>query len=161
MSTLRRINLKDEDVVMDERGVKDPRYYCLPPFRGRPGATTRSPKKGYPLHLVFQGRVVGLFDSWAEAQASLVGYPGNANRGFYSVEDATDAWQGMCTLGVHPHPVDPAFLDHKSEDERDPLPQLEGKPVASRAETVAQKLSVQMKNKLNPTNQVIALSSSD
>ncbi|KAJ7066862.1 hypothetical protein B0H15DRAFT_807550 [Mycena belliarum] len=89
------------------------RHYCLPPFRGglkHGGVTGKGSKKGYPLHLVFQGRVVGLFDSWAEAQLSLSGYPNNANQGFHSLDDAIDAWQGLCALGMHPHPVDPAIL---------------------------------------------------
>jgi hypothetical protein len=45
-----------------------------------------------------------------EAQASLAGYPDSANRGYNSLEECNEAWQALCVLGIHPHPVDPAFL---------------------------------------------------
>ncbi|KAJ7601618.1 hypothetical protein DFH06DRAFT_1352392 [Mycena polygramma] len=102
-------NLKADEVIMDERGVKDPRYYCLPPFHG----SSTVPKKGgggYPFHLVTQGHRVGTFDNWIEAKASLTGYPHSGNRGFNSVPECVDAWQGLCVLGIHPHPVDPLFM---------------------------------------------------
>ncbi|KAJ7789206.1 hypothetical protein B0H14DRAFT_3503277 [Mycena olivaceomarginata] len=93
------------DMVMDHRGTRDPKYWCLPPFCGdakRPPAT-----RGYRYHLVWQGRTVGIFDTWAAADASLSGYPGSGNKGFHTIEECIDAWQTMCPLGVHPHPVEP------------------------------------------------------
>ncbi|KAJ7829015.1 hypothetical protein B0H14DRAFT_3465978 [Mycena olivaceomarginata] len=100
-----RTNLDASDMVMDHRGTRDPKYWCLPPFRGdakRPPAT-----RGYRYHLVWQGRTVGIFDTWAAADASLSGYPGSGNKGFHTIEECIDAWQTMCPLGVHPHPVEP------------------------------------------------------
>ncbi|KAJ7471737.1 hypothetical protein FB451DRAFT_1175557 [Mycena latifolia] len=104
-----RTNLCAEDVVMDTRGEKDARYYCLPPFRGdRTHGVGRG--GGYPWHLVFQGHEVGMFNYWPEAKSSLTGYPNSSNQGFYSEDECIDAWQAMCVLGIHPHPVDPAFM---------------------------------------------------
>jgi hypothetical protein len=57
-------NLPVEELVMDDRGVKDPRYYCLPPFRGDPSHPSPRRKGGFPFHLVAQGRRVGIFDNW-------------------------------------------------------------------------------------------------
>ncbi|KAJ6455535.1 hypothetical protein C8R47DRAFT_1082757, partial [Mycena vitilis] len=102
-------NLKADEVIMDDRGVKDPRYYCLPPFHGS-STVPRKGGGGYPFHLVTQGHRVGTFDNWVEAQASLTGYPHSGNRGFNSVPECVDAWQGLCVLGIHPHPVDPLFM---------------------------------------------------
>ncbi|KAJ7446062.1 hypothetical protein FB451DRAFT_1412422 [Mycena latifolia] len=102
-------NLRPEEVVMDTRGAKDARYYCLPPFRGD---RTREVGRGggFPWHLVFQGHEVGVYNYWPEAKASLTGYPNSGNQGFYSEEECIDAWQAMCVLGLHPHPVDPTFM---------------------------------------------------
>ncbi|KAJ6579044.1 hypothetical protein DFH09DRAFT_1077343 [Mycena vulgaris] len=105
-SGLRATNIQAADVVMDERGVRDPRYYCLPPFRGDRDRGTRHSGR-YPLHLVFQGHVVGTFNEWSAAKASLTGYPGSANQGFHTEDECIDAWQAMCGLGIHPHAVDP------------------------------------------------------
>jgi hypothetical protein len=44
-----------------------------------------------------------------EAQTSLTGYPDSANRGYHSVSECIEAWQALCPLGIHPHPIDPAF----------------------------------------------------
>ncbi|KAJ7028783.1 hypothetical protein C8F04DRAFT_1265535 [Mycena alexandri] len=103
-------NIRAEQLLMDIRGGgKDSRYYCLPPYHGKPeGETAGKTGGGYTFHLVAQGHLVGIFDSWVEAKASLSGYPDNSNRGYNSIEECVEAWQGMCTLGVHPHPVDPA-----------------------------------------------------
>ncbi|KAJ7127926.1 hypothetical protein C8R44DRAFT_733329 [Mycena epipterygia] len=103
-------NLPPEDVVMDARGVKDGRYYCLPPFQGDRHRQIAVRGGGFPWHLVFQGHVVGTFNSWPEAKASLTGYPGSGNRGYHSEDECITTWQAMCVLGIHPHPVDPAFL---------------------------------------------------
>ncbi|KAJ7920722.1 hypothetical protein B0H13DRAFT_1867226 [Mycena leptocephala] len=107
-----RTNLPANEMVMDTRGQKDSHYYCLPPYRGDPDRLPqrRGPGGGYPYHLVSQGHIVGIFDSWVEAKASLDGFPGSGNRGYNSLDECNDAWQGMCVLGIHPHPVDPLFL---------------------------------------------------
>ncbi|KAJ7707028.1 hypothetical protein B0H14DRAFT_3525879 [Mycena olivaceomarginata] len=78
-------NLSLEDLRMDDRGIKDPRYYCLPPNRTR-GKT-------------------------AEAKAGIGRYPDNSNQGCFSEEECIEVWQRLCLLGVHPHPVDPAGFD--------------------------------------------------
>jgi hypothetical protein len=56
-------NLPIEDLELDNRGVKDPRYYCLPPYQGdRTRPAHRSGK--YTYYLVAQGFTVGVFDNW-------------------------------------------------------------------------------------------------
>ncbi|KAJ7704265.1 hypothetical protein B0H14DRAFT_3526691 [Mycena olivaceomarginata] len=110
-------NLPLEELQMDNRGIKDPRYYCLPPFRGnreRPVSARRG--GGWPLHLVAQGRQVGIFDNWIEAKASLTGYPDASNQGCKTEEECIEVWQCLCTLGVHPHPADPSFFQPPSEN---------------------------------------------
>ncbi|KAJ7715051.1 hypothetical protein B0H16DRAFT_1701867 [Mycena metata] len=67
------------------------------------------PRQGYRYHLVVQGHEVGTFDNWGAAKASLTGYHGSVNKGFNSIAECVEAWQAMCPLGVHPHPVDPAY----------------------------------------------------
>ncbi|KAJ7843280.1 hypothetical protein B0H13DRAFT_1909423 [Mycena leptocephala] len=81
---LARTNLPVDEMIMDTRGVKDARFYCLPPYRGDPNRLSKPRRTGggYPFHLVSQGHVVSIFDNWVEAQASLDGYPGSGNRGF-------------------------------------------------------------------------------
>ncbi|KAJ7204883.1 hypothetical protein B0H12DRAFT_1080429 [Mycena haematopus] len=109
-----------EDLRMDDRGIKDPRFYCLPPDRTRGGLA--GPRGGkYPLHLVTQGNVVGYFDNWPEAKESLSGYPGNSNHGCYTVEECIEVWQRLCTLGVHPHPVEPREAQRPSASASDPF----------------------------------------
>jgi hypothetical protein len=43
-----------------------------------------------------------------------VGFPESGNRGYNSISECIDAWQGLCVLGIHPHPVDPAFAQTPS-----------------------------------------------
>ncbi|KAJ7140049.1 hypothetical protein C8R43DRAFT_1131789 [Mycena crocata] len=107
-------NIRRDQITMDDGGVVDCRYYCLPPFYGASDPDGHR-GGGYPFHLVFQGHTVGIFDNWGEAKLSLSGYPNSGNRGFHSVKECHIAWQKMCTWGVHPHPVDPAFLTLPSE----------------------------------------------
>jgi hypothetical protein len=59
-----RTNLLPHEVIMDERGHRDPRYYCLPPFRGDPSYVPSARRSGYRYHLVFQGHQVGVFETW-------------------------------------------------------------------------------------------------
>ncbi|KAJ7794940.1 hypothetical protein B0H14DRAFT_2621476 [Mycena olivaceomarginata] len=76
-----RTNLEPHDVVMDHRGDRDPRYWCLPPFRGDPTCAQPLSRSGYRYHLVWQGHTVGTFDTWAMAKTSLTGYPGSGKQG--------------------------------------------------------------------------------
>ncbi|KAJ7446039.1 hypothetical protein B0H11DRAFT_1930380 [Mycena galericulata] len=115
-------NLHPDDVIMDTRGKKDPRYYCLPPIHRdpeKPKSGKKSGKeRGFPLHLVAQGHEVGMFENCCvaylgcgdrlRAKASLTGYPGASNVGCNTEEEAIAAWQALCPLGVHPHPVEPS-----------------------------------------------------
>ncbi|KAJ7917312.1 hypothetical protein B0H13DRAFT_2322554 [Mycena leptocephala] len=90
---LPRTNLAIEDLVMDNREKgKDSRYYCLPPYYGDP-----------------KRHRVGIFDSWLEAQASLTGFPDSAVRGYHSLAECIEAWQGFMRSGDPPPPIDPAF----------------------------------------------------
>ncbi|KAJ7021708.1 hypothetical protein C8F04DRAFT_1195179 [Mycena alexandri] len=104
-------NTRAEDLLMDIRGGgKDSRYYCLPPYYGKSeGPLPAKTSGGYRFHLIAQGHLVGIFDSWVEAKASLTGYPDSSNRGYDSIEECVEAWQRLCTLGVHPHTIDPIF----------------------------------------------------
>ncbi|KAF8129444.1 hypothetical protein K438DRAFT_1789119 [Mycena galopus ATCC 62051] len=97
-------NMRADEVIMDTRGGgQDPRYYCLPPFHGD---AEREIKRFY---LVSQGRVVGVFDDWLMAKASVSGFPDNSHRAYKTMHECIIAWQGLCRLGLHPHPVDPEF----------------------------------------------------
>ncbi|KAF8208328.1 hypothetical protein K438DRAFT_1961821 [Mycena galopus ATCC 62051] len=90
-------NMRADEVIMDTRSEgQDTRYYCLPPFHGN---AEREARKFY---LVSQGRVVGVFDDW---QAGGKG----DHRTYKSMDESIVAWQGLCRLGLHPHPVDPEF----------------------------------------------------
>ncbi|KAJ7910756.1 hypothetical protein B0H13DRAFT_1876474 [Mycena leptocephala] len=103
-------SLRYDDVVWDKRGVKDSRYYCLPPDHTTSGTKKWTGGGAYLYHLVSQGHVVGIFDDWLEAKASLTGFPDSSNRGCNSEEECVVAWQKLCCLGIHLHPVDPAFV---------------------------------------------------
>ncbi|KAJ7720205.1 hypothetical protein DFH07DRAFT_784451, partial [Mycena maculata] len=103
-------HMSADEVVMDERGFKDPWYYCLPPFRGDRTRVLRERRAGrYPFHLVAQGHIVGTFDNWPEAKASITGYLDCSHQGCYSEEECIEVWQRLCVLGVHPHAVDPTY----------------------------------------------------
>ncbi|KAJ7847178.1 hypothetical protein B0H13DRAFT_2362603 [Mycena leptocephala] len=112
MSTPPPTNIKPFEVIMDHRGTRDPRYWCLPPFRGDHGQVTTKAHNGFWYHLVWQGRTVGIFDTWSAAHASVTGYPAAGNKGFNTLNECTEAWQKMCPLGVHPHPVEPVLREH-------------------------------------------------
>ncbi|KAJ7148604.1 hypothetical protein C8R46DRAFT_1044679 [Mycena filopes] len=102
-------NIKAEELVMDIRGGgRGSRYYCLPPMHFTTASSGGGGGKGYAFHLVAQGHVLGVFDNWVEAKASLTGYPDSSNRGYDTVEECIEAWQALCRLGIHPHPADPA-----------------------------------------------------
>ncbi|KAJ7033113.1 hypothetical protein C8F04DRAFT_1184373 [Mycena alexandri] len=119
MASLTATNIRADELIMDIRGGgRDSRYYCLPPYRGTTaeGTPAKSGGGGYPFHLVAQGHVVGIFDDWVEAKASLSGYPDSSNRGYYSVEECIEGWQKLCALGIHPHPVDPSKTRAPSVD---------------------------------------------
>ncbi|KAJ7105093.1 hypothetical protein C8R43DRAFT_1140884 [Mycena crocata] len=109
-----KTNIRADEIEMDGRGKRDSRYYCVPPFYGAANETQKM-GRGFRYHLVFQGHQVGIFDNWGEAKLSLSGFENSGNRGFDTLEGALDAWQKMCTWGVHPHPVDPAFVKTPSE----------------------------------------------
>ncbi|KAJ7511021.1 hypothetical protein B0H11DRAFT_1900353 [Mycena galericulata] len=101
-------NLHPEEVIMDNRGVKDPRYYCLPPDRRNQNKALKERRGGgFPLHLVSQGHIVGTFDNWLQAKASVSGYPDASHVGCSNEEECIEAWQALCPLGIHPHPVEP------------------------------------------------------
>ncbi|KAJ7450239.1 hypothetical protein B0H11DRAFT_2246807 [Mycena galericulata] len=103
-------NLRRDELVMDERGVKDRRYYCLPPFRSNRSLAVSSQRGGrFPLYIVTQGHIVGTFNTWPEAKASISGYPDFSHQGCQTEDECIDVWQRLCALGIHPHPADPAL----------------------------------------------------
>jgi hypothetical protein len=46
------------------------------------------------------------------AHTSVTGYPAAGHKGFNTLKECTEAWQQMCPLGVHPHPVEPVLQEH-------------------------------------------------
>ncbi|KAJ7794070.1 hypothetical protein B0H14DRAFT_3497394 [Mycena olivaceomarginata] len=124
------MNLPLEELEMDNRGVKDCRYYCLPPYRCERGTRPRR-KRGFAFHLVAQGHIVGIFDNWIEAKASLAGFPDNSNQGCHTEDECIEVWQRLCTLGVHRHPVDPAFLDPPAPAANAPVVNISPRPPKS------------------------------
>jgi hypothetical protein len=42
----------------------------------------------------------------------VTGYPAAGNKGFNTLNECTEAWQKMCPLGVHPHPVEPVLPEY-------------------------------------------------
>ncbi|KAJ7838423.1 hypothetical protein B0H13DRAFT_2367448 [Mycena leptocephala] len=102
---LPQTNLPAAKMIMDTRGVKDARFYCLPLTAGIPIIFRKSDALEAGICFIWCLR-----DTSVEAQASLDGYPGSGNRGFHTEAECVEAWQGLCVLGVHPHPVDPVFL---------------------------------------------------
>ncbi|KAJ7165443.1 hypothetical protein C8R43DRAFT_1122165 [Mycena crocata] len=101
-------NLTREEMVPDNvNPAHDSRYWCLPPRRDRDAL----PQEGgrYPMYLVTQGRMCGIWRSWLVTKSMVDGYPAGAQRGHRSVAACIDEWQLGCRLGLHPHPADPAF----------------------------------------------------
>ncbi|KAJ7712105.1 hypothetical protein B0H16DRAFT_1744531 [Mycena metata] len=96
---LTRVNLRTDELIMDTRGAKDARYYCLPPVYGEPSPTKGG--GGYPLHLVAQGHVVGVFHKWVEAKVQLTGFPDSINRGYHTMEEFVDAC-GHIKMAAYP-----------------------------------------------------------
>ncbi|KAJ7866283.1 hypothetical protein B0H13DRAFT_2352570 [Mycena leptocephala] len=98
VTRLQKTNLPVEFVVMDDReDGKDIRYYCLPPYYGTPGRKV-GVKQGGILFISFHKDI-----GWGFLRID------SANRGYHSVSECIEAWQALCPLGIHPHPVDPAF----------------------------------------------------
>ncbi|KAF8196629.1 hypothetical protein K438DRAFT_1967634 [Mycena galopus ATCC 62051] len=88
-----------DELIMDVRGGRDPRYYCLPPFHG---AGDREARHSGPFYLVSHGQVVGTFNDWFEAKASVSGFPDNSHRKYNSVEECNNAWQVFVATPVRP-----------------------------------------------------------
>ncbi|KAJ7096172.1 hypothetical protein C8R44DRAFT_749019 [Mycena epipterygia] len=106
---LPKTNMTAEEMVPNTQDPHhDPRFWCLPPIRDDLTAPTRS-QRGAALHLVTQGRQVGIWKSWSAAQAMVTGYGGACNHGHATIAECVEEWQELCRLGVHPHPVDPAL----------------------------------------------------
>ncbi|KAF8210235.1 hypothetical protein K438DRAFT_1959509 [Mycena galopus ATCC 62051] len=80
------------------------RYYCIPPFHG---VGDQEAQRSGLFYLVSQGRVVGIFDDWLAAQASVSGFPNNSHRKYSSIKECNEAWRSLCRWGMHDHPVDP------------------------------------------------------
>ncbi|KAJ7170446.1 hypothetical protein C8R43DRAFT_1120876 [Mycena crocata] len=102
-------NISRDELIPDEfNPAHDPRYWCLPPRRDHEALAQEGGR--YPMYLVTQGRMCGIWKSWLITKAMVDGYPSGAQRGHKSVEACVEEWQLGCSLGLHPHPVDPAII---------------------------------------------------
>lgn len=63
VNALTKTNMTAEEMVPDtENPLHDPRFWCLPPIRD--DLTAPSSHRGAALHLVTQGRKVGIWRNW-------------------------------------------------------------------------------------------------
>ncbi|KAJ7440829.1 hypothetical protein B0H11DRAFT_2252647 [Mycena galericulata] len=94
-STFKKTNMTAAEMIPDHSNPHhDPRYWCLPPVRDRPSEAAKTGK--YPVYLVVQGRIVGVWHNWQD--------------GGGSDEGCVREWQEHCALGGHPHVADPTLL---------------------------------------------------
>ncbi|KAJ7493550.1 hypothetical protein FB451DRAFT_1164448 [Mycena latifolia] len=102
-------NLDVSEMIPDTLNPNhDPRFWCLPPTRDN---ATEGQSGRFPMYLVTQGQIVGIWRSWTATKAMVSGYPSGAQRGHRSVAGCVEEWQVHCRLGVHPHPPDPNAAD--------------------------------------------------
>ncbi|KAJ6517555.1 hypothetical protein DFH09DRAFT_1332353 [Mycena vulgaris] len=118
-------NMTAAEMVPDTRNpARDSRFWCLPPMRGGNG----NGDGHFPMYLVTQGRIVGVWKSWTVTKAMVDGFPAGAQRGHHSERACVEEWQLHCVLGVHPHPVDPNVGEAFGMG---PVPGLPPSPVAT------------------------------
>lgn len=65
-----------------------------------------SPKPKKVAYVVFIGRTVGIYESWDEAKEQVEGFAGARFKGYFTYEDATEAWEA-CEAGEHPLQMSP------------------------------------------------------
>lgn len=53
-------------------------------------------------YLVFEGRTIGLFETWAECDRSVSGYPGAKYKGYTDADEAFAVWERYEETGVVP-----------------------------------------------------------
>jgi hypothetical protein len=62
LPTLPPTNMTAEEMIPDTiNPAHDPNFWCLPPVRDQP---SKRQKNRYPMYLVTQGRVVGVWHNW-------------------------------------------------------------------------------------------------
>jgi hypothetical protein len=58
-------NMSVEDMVPDTANpAHDPRFWCLPPVRDKPSERDIGKQGKFPLYLVTQGQLVGVWHNW-------------------------------------------------------------------------------------------------
>ncbi|KAJ7030417.1 hypothetical protein C8F04DRAFT_1186823 [Mycena alexandri] len=106
-NTVKKTNMTRDEMVPDlHTPGHDQRFWCLPPIREDLDAVVPV-EGGFELHLVTQGRKVGVWRSWTVVKAMVSGYPDAAHKGHHSMASCVQEWQAHCQLGIHPHTVDP------------------------------------------------------
>ncbi|KAJ7641078.1 hypothetical protein FB45DRAFT_1021854 [Roridomyces roridus] len=113
---LKKVNLSAEGLLMDIRAGRDGRYWCIPPFRFDPQNPRSPPGAKHPFYIVCDGHIVGLLDNWSATAASIKGFRDPIHQGCDSVEEGIEIWQGLCPLGVHPHPPAPQSTPNPSSN---------------------------------------------
>ncbi|KAJ7439915.1 hypothetical protein B0H11DRAFT_1934144 [Mycena galericulata] len=110
--TLTPTNMTPEEMIPDrDNPDHDSEYWCLPPIRDTPSDRRGG---GYPMYLVAQGTIVGVWHNWTVAKSMVDGYPQGSQSGHRTREGCVREWQEHCMLGVHPHPVDPRCISPAS-----------------------------------------------
>ncbi|KAF8212966.1 hypothetical protein K438DRAFT_1751379 [Mycena galopus ATCC 62051] len=129
----RATNMTAAEMVRDERGVRDPQYWCLPPFRGDPARQAPPSKGGYRYHLVWQGYTgveeigVDICVLQGGGQNEFEWVPGQCeqgiphHRGMYRGV-ADDVPTGSASPPSRPHPVDPAHARPGTQPPQPPQP---------------------------------------
>ncbi|KAJ2922154.1 hypothetical protein H1R20_g14940, partial [Candolleomyces eurysporus] len=88
---------KDPFVVASDTLLRGP----FPPSSAGSGA----PWNRYAAYVVFNGRLMGVFQSWAATSFFTSGYLRNSQKGYATVEEACDAWDTALVTGVWGDPT--------------------------------------------------------
>ncbi|KAJ7772153.1 hypothetical protein B0H14DRAFT_3164805 [Mycena olivaceomarginata] len=133
-------NMTAAEMIPDHKNpAHDPKFWCLPPVRDEPSERCRD---RYPMYLVTQGKIVGVWHNWTVVKAMVSGHPSGAQRGHRTMEGCIAEWQEHCLLGVHPHPgasqrapspVALATASPVKAKARDSMPDLSGLSLEAKA----------------------------
>ncbi|KAJ7432956.1 hypothetical protein B0H11DRAFT_2259903 [Mycena galericulata] len=124
--SLQKTHMTAAEMIPDDLNpLHDRRYWCLPPVCDRPSEAGNTGR--FPVYLVGQGRIVGIWHNWTAVESMVTGFPGGSQRGHQSQEGCVREWQVHCALGVHPHPADPVCSPEGRESLREATPIPAGK----------------------------------